>query len=108
MIKEEIATNAAHLDEIQATSLKIYGRYDLEKSMIWMVEEMGEVISAIRKGKSKEEITGEMGDLMAWLFCLGNILDIKVSDAVEGTFHKEVNRQLRLYSELKYYKTIEK
>jgi NTP pyrophosphatase (non-canonical NTP hydrolase) len=108
MIKKEIVSNVAHLDVIQAIALKIYGRYDLEKSMIWMVEEMGEVISAIRKGKSKEEISGEMGDLMAWIFCISNILDIKVSDAVEGTFHKEVDRQLRVYNELKFDKAVEK
>lgn len=106
MIIEEIGTTAAHLDEIQSLALKIYGRYDLEKSMIWMVEEMGEVISAIRKGKSKEEITGEIGDLISWLFCLGNILEINVSDAVIDTFNKEVNRQLRVYNKLKYEKTI--
>ncbi|EMM79561.1 hypothetical protein LEP1GSC037_0064 [Leptospira interrogans str. 2006001854] len=40
---------ASQLDEIQDFSLQVYGKYDLEKSLLWMTEELGEVISAIRK-----------------------------------------------------------
>ncbi len=99
---DNIAQVAAKLDIIQRTSLTLYGRYDLNKSIIWMVEEMGEVVAAVRKGKSKEDITGELGDLLAWILCLGNILDIQISEALEQTFTKEVNRQLRQYGCLKY------
>lgn len=45
----------ASIDHIQEEFYQVYGKYDLQKSMIWMVEELGEVISAIRKEKSKEE-----------------------------------------------------
>lgn len=90
------------IDKIQEEALKIYGRYDLEKSMLWMTEEFGEFFKAIRKNKTKSEITEEMGDLLAWILCMGNILDIKVSDAIESTFTKEINRQLMRYSKLKY------
>lgn len=90
------------LDLLQEDSLKIYGKYDLEKSMLWMTEEFGEFFKAIRKKEPLENIEGEMGDLLAWVFALGNILGIKVSDAVEGTFSKEINRQFREYSRLKY------
>lgn len=43
-----------------------------------------------------------MGDLLAWIFCIGNILDIKISDALKLTMEKEVKRQLATYNKLKY------
>ncbi|HEY2493756.1 MAG TPA: MazG nucleotide pyrophosphohydrolase domain-containing protein [Paenibacillus sp.] len=103
-ISEELVIS---VDHIQERFNQVYGRYDLNKSMIWMVEELGEVVSAIRKGKTKEEIQGELGDLMAWIFCLGNILDINISQALTVTFEKEVNRQLEVYGDLKYSKKID-
>lgn len=90
------------VDILQEDALKIYGKYDLEKSMLWMTEEFGEFFKSIRKNDPLDEIEGEMGDLLAWIFVLGNILGINVSDAIEGTFNKEINRQIRVYSKLKY------
>lgn len=90
------------IDAIQDEALNIYGKYDLEKSMLWMTEEYGEFYKAIRKNCSKDEITGEMGDLLAWILCMGNILGIKLSDAINTTFKKEIGRQLRVYSKMKY------
>ena len=95
------------VDILQEDSLKIYGKYDLEKSMLWMTEEFGEFFKSIRKNDPLEEIEGEMGDLLAWIFVLGNILGINVSDAIEGTFNKEINRQMRVYSKLKYCENFE-
>lgn len=103
-VQQEVGNHDASLDAIQELSLHIYGKYDLQKSLIWMVEEMGEVISAVRKGKDKEEISGELGDLLAWIFHLGNILDIPISEALKSTFNKEIDRQLHAYGKLKYSK----
>lgn len=91
-------------DNIQAYALNIYGKYDLKESMLWMTEEFGEVISAIRKNKSKDDICGEIGDLTAWILCICNILDINLSDAIESTFNKEMERQLKKYGKYKYWK----
>ena len=33
---------------------------------------------------------------------MGNILDIRVADAIEMTMKKEINRQLEVYHKLKY------
>lgn len=96
-----------NVDKIQDIALNIYGKYDLEKSMLWMTEEFGEFFKAIRKKESKENITEEMGDLLAWIFCMGNILDINLSDAIKSTFNKEISRQLRVYSKMKYCDELE-
>lgn len=103
--KEEQSFNAAKkVDEVQEIALNIYGKYDLDKSMLWMTEEFGEVIAAIRKGHNKEHICEELGDLSAWILCLCNILDIKLSDALVSTFSKELNRQKNKYGKYKYWR----
>ncbi len=101
---EKTILASKNADEIQEIALNIYGKYDLEKSMLWMTEEFGEVISAIRKGHSKEHICEEIGDLSAWILCLCNILDIKLSDSLKTTFTKELNRQESQYGKYKYWK----
>lgn len=100
-ILSEIEKTAKLCDELQALSLNLHGKYDLEKSMIWMTEEFGEVISAIRKKKDKKDITEEFGDLLTWIFIISNILNLKVSDQVMMSFNKEVDRQFNKYGKLK-------
>lgn len=95
------------VNEIQDVALEIYGKYDLEKSMLWMTEEFGEFFKAIRKDESKERITEEMGDLLAWILCIGNILDIQIADAIKNTMSKEIGRQLEVYQKLKYASKLE-
>lgn len=90
------------MKEIQNASLKLYGKYDVDKSLIWMTEELGEVVAAIHKKHSKEHIKEELGDLLAWIFCLGNIFDIAIVDAMKDTMNKEISRQKKVYGKLKY------
>ena len=97
----ELSKNST-IGEIQLGALKLYGKYDVDKSLIWMAEEFGEVVAAIHKGHSKECIKEELGDLLAWIFCLSNIFDIELVEAMQDTMEKEINRQLRKYGELKY------
>lgn len=91
-----------YLDRVQAIALKIYGRYDLEKSLIWMMEEFGELIKSIHKGEAISQVQGELGDLMAWVLCIANIMGISLSESVCDTFKKEISRQLLVYNRLKY------
>ncbi|EJP18146.1 MazG nucleotide pyrophosphohydrolase domain-containing protein [Leptospira interrogans] len=93
---------ASQLDEIQDFSLQVYGKYDLEKSLLWMTEELGEVISAIRKKRSFDEIEEEIGDLIAWVFNIANIQGLRISRCYQKTLIKEINRQIKKYGKLKY------
>ena len=95
------------VDEIQRVALEIYGKYDLDKSLLWMTEEFGELFKSIRKSEGRQVVTGEMGDLLAWIFCMGNILDLKISDALKLTMKKEIKRQFDTYKKLKYASDLE-
>jgi NTP pyrophosphatase (non-canonical NTP hydrolase) len=53
----------------------------VEKTFMWIAEELGELGRAIRTN-DEAAITEEMADVVAWLFSLGNILDINVEKAV--------------------------
>ena len=102
MDKIKLIEEKTNVDETQELYLDLLGKYDIDKALLWMTEELGEVVAAIRKGKSKEDITGEIGDLITWIFGISNILDINVSDAMKMTCYKEYNRQMRKYGKLKY------
>lgn len=102
---KELDEKLKNIDEIQNLMVNIYGKYDLNLSMLWMTEELGEVVAAIRKGLPKNEVTEELGDLIVWIFNIGNILSIKIEDAMRISMKKEVNRQLKKYGKIKYDQT---
>ena len=52
----------------------------------WLVEETGELAQDIRKG-DKEKQEHELGDVLAWLVSLANILDIDVTKTIERYSH---------------------
>lgn len=90
------------IDMVQKDALNIYGRYDLDKSLVWMAEEFGEVIKAVHKGEGPEAIEEELGDLLAWILCIANITRTSIETALQMTFSKELSRQLKTYQKLKY------
>lgn len=93
---------ASDVKNIQKIALELYGKYDEKESLIWMTEEFGEVVSAIHKKETVERISSEFGDLLAWVFCFGNIIGFDVLCAIEESFKKEILRQKRVYGKMKY------
>ncbi len=104
-VTKELDKKLKYIDEIQNLMINIYGKYDINLSMLWMTEELGEVIAAIRKGLPEREVVEELGDLIVWIFNIGNILNIKIEDSMRISIKKEINRQLKKYGEIKYDKT---
>lgn len=92
----------ASAKQIQGVSLELHGKYDRDKALLWFVEEVGELIAAIRKGRCKEDVFGEFSDVLVWVVCLSNILDIDLSAAFQAGARKEAKRQLRQYGGYKY------
>ena len=104
-VTKELDKKLKYIDEIQNLMINIYGKYDINLSMLWMTEELGEVIAAIRKGLPEREVVEELGDLIVWIFNIGNILNIKIEDSMRISIKKEIIRQLKKYGEIKYDKT---
>ena len=54
-------------------------------TMLWMVEEIGELAEAVRRGE-KEGLEEEMADVLAWLASLANLLDVDLEKAVAAKY----------------------
>jgi NTP pyrophosphatase (non-canonical NTP hydrolase) len=98
-----LANKNLALQQIQDGYKQVFGKYDLDKSLIWLFEEMGEVVAAIRKGHSQSDIAGEIGDMLTWVINISNILEINLANSLNSTLHKEYNRQMVKYGKLKYF-----
>jgi len=68
---------------------ELYIRRDLkrgvEKTYVWLVQEVGELGRAILKG-DRENLLEEIADVFAWLASLSNILEIDIEDAVMAKY----------------------
>ncbi len=55
-------------------------RRGLEATMLWLIEEIGELVRAIRKGEGN--IDEEIADCIAWIISVANLLNIDVEKAI--------------------------
>ncbi|TET32078.1 MAG: nucleotide pyrophosphohydrolase [Planctomycetota bacterium] len=67
----------------------IYGKRDgargIPANFTWLMEEIGELARAIRKG-DKEQIENEFADVLAWTVTIANILGIDCDRAVQAKY----------------------
>jgi len=56
-----------------------------ERTMLWFVEEVGELAEAIRKGDARA-IGEEMADVFAWLVSLANLYGIDLEEEVKKKY----------------------
>ncbi len=73
------------ISEFQRRILETYGEKDGRRGLWptfgWLVEELGELAKALRRG-SREEIKEEFADAVAWLFTVANLAGIDMEEAV--------------------------
>jgi NTP pyrophosphatase (non-canonical NTP hydrolase) len=86
----QLAANAAgppdvSLADLQALIRKMYYEKDVargvEGTFLWLIEEVGELATALRSG-SHEERLGEFADVLAWLATIANVAGVDLSEAV--------------------------
>ena len=74
-----------HLNDFQKLIKDIYLKKDsargIHATFNWLVEEIGELSRAIRKGDT-EHIKEEFADCLAWLLSVGTILGVDAEDAM--------------------------
>jgi NTP pyrophosphatase (non-canonical NTP hydrolase) len=65
---------------------RTYGQRDRargrEATVAWLVEELGELARAVRKGSSADQLH-ELGDVLAWLASLAAQLDLSLDEAAQ-------------------------
>jgi NTP pyrophosphatase (non-canonical NTP hydrolase) len=75
--------------EFQEMIGRMYERRDRErgkeKTMLWIVEEVGELSQAVRRGK-ESEVGEELADVFAWLVSLANLYNIDLEEEVRRKY----------------------
>ena len=76
--------------EFQALIEKMYSAKDRQRgpagTFIWLIEEIGELASAIGEGHTKEEKAKEFADVFAWLVTLANVEGIDLDEACQKKY----------------------
>ena len=57
----------------------------IEGTFMWLVEEVGELATALRHG-THDERAGEFADVLAWLATIANVAGIDLSQAVADKY----------------------
>ena len=57
----------------------------VEGTFMWLIEEVGELATALRSG-SHEERVGEFADVLAWLTTIANVAGIDLTEAVNKKY----------------------
>lgn len=78
-------TPTVTLDEFQQLIRRMYFEKDkvrgVEGTFIWLIEEIGELATALRTG-TPEELALEFADVLAWLATIANVANVDLSAAV--------------------------
>jgi NTP pyrophosphatase (non-canonical NTP hydrolase) len=73
------------LSDFQLLIRRMYHEKDVargvEGTFMWLMEEIGELATALRNG-SHEERVGEFADVLAWLTTIANVVGVDLTQAV--------------------------
>ncbi len=77
------------IKDFQEMIERIYVKRDRErgkeKTMLWVVEEVGELSQAVRKGDTSA-IGEELADVFAWLVSLANLYNIDIENEIKKKY----------------------
>src|SRR5439155_12131982 len=79
------ATPNVSLADLQALIRRMYFEKDqargIEGTFIWLIEEIGELATALRSGTHQERLE-EFADVLAWLATIANVAGVDLSEAI--------------------------
>lgn len=82
---EAAAGASVNLSEFQRLIRDMYYEKDVARGIdgtfMWLMEEVGELASALRNGTHEERL-GEFADVLAWLATIANVAEVDLSEAV--------------------------
>jgi NTP pyrophosphatase (non-canonical NTP hydrolase) len=67
------------LADFQALIRKMY--FEKDQAFLWLMEEVGELATALRSGSHQERLE-EFADVLAWLATIANVAGVDLSHAV--------------------------
>ncbi|MEZ6093634.1 MAG: MazG nucleotide pyrophosphohydrolase domain-containing protein [Pirellulaceae bacterium] len=88
-MNEPSARQALSLDDFQSLIRKMYFEKDMERGVegtfMWLMEEVGELSSALREGDRKN-LEEEFADVLAWLCTIANVCDVDLTAAIRRKY----------------------
>jgi NTP pyrophosphatase (non-canonical NTP hydrolase) len=85
MTDSSLPAKQVSLVDFQLLIRQMYHEKDVargvEGTFMWLMEEIGELATALRNG-SHEERMGEFADVLAWLTTIANVSGVDLSEAV--------------------------
>ncbi|MBX3420567.1 MAG: nucleotide pyrophosphohydrolase [Pirellulaceae bacterium] len=86
---QPIAHGDVSLTDFQAKIKAMYFEKDVQRGVdgtfMWLMEEVGELASALREG-TPQELSGEFADVLAWLATIANVAGIDLGEAVRKKY----------------------
>ena len=86
---DEPSSREINLKDFQQLIRTMYYEKDeargIEGTFMWLMEEVGELSSALRDG-TQEERLGEFADVLAWLATIANVAKIDLTEAVQRKY----------------------
>ena len=83
--KSKPTSQAVTLADFQSLIRRMYLEKDIargvEGTFMWLMEEVGELASALRNG-THDERAGEFADVLAWLTTIANVAGVDLTEAV--------------------------
>jgi NTP pyrophosphatase (non-canonical NTP hydrolase) len=83
--KSKPTSQALTLADFQSLIRRMYLEKDIargvEGTFMWLMEEVGELASALRNGTHEERV-GEFADVLAWLTTIANVAGVDLTEAV--------------------------
>lgn len=77
------------LQDLQQLIRQMYHEKDVARGIdgtfMWLIEEVGELASALREG-TPEELAAEFADVLAWLTTIANVANVDLAKAVQDKY----------------------
>jgi NTP pyrophosphatase (non-canonical NTP hydrolase) len=84
-VNQDSNRSAATLADFQRLIRDMYLEKDVARGIdgtfMWLMEEVGELASALRNGTHEERL-GEFADVLAWLATIANVAGVDLAEAV--------------------------
>jgi NTP pyrophosphatase (non-canonical NTP hydrolase) len=78
------------LRDFQQLIRDMYFEKDLERGVsgtfMWLMEEIGELASALRSGHDRRNLEEEFADVVAWLTTIANVAGVDLSAALQKKY----------------------